>query len=45
MVAKWQSSIHFIVAALGLFLMRAISPKDFPPLKFTTSINKGVASS
>ncbi len=28
--AKWQFSLHFIVAALGLFSIKANSPKEFP---------------
>jgi hypothetical protein len=35
--------MHFIVAALGLFLIRANSPKDFPLFSCDASINKGIS--
>jgi len=41
MTAKLQSVMQEIVAALGLFLIRANSPKDYPVFSVTTSINKG----
>jgi hypothetical protein len=44
MTAQWQSSIHLIVAALGLFLINASSPKDFPLRRDTTSTNRGSCS-
>ena len=43
-VAKWQSVMLVTVAALGLSLMRANSPKQSPDLSLETSTNHSKSS-